>query len=707
MRRSRHLVTLAAPVAAMTLVVGVACGPTGQPPVLDPLENQVAYVGSEFTLELSASDGDLDELHFDFRPDVPDIRQRAAIRPYGPSRAVFQWTPNAADVGVHFIDFTVTDGSFTETETITIEVKASVGVNDAPIFREPLGTGATLDLSSKSCIELRIVVEDPDTPEVFIDHEPPRIEGAELIQETGFTARWKWCPTREQIATMDRWALTLSADDGDNPKTVKNFLVVLRKPPLANCPGEAPVIAHTPADESTLVGLTIVAEISDAEGLKSEPLFYYTLTPPASPPDLGSMTQLTMVRLDGDMKSGTWGADVPNPVASDPPGTSKTLYYVIVAGDNDDPEGDCDHVTQAPAVGTYQMNVTNPGGSGGLALCQECTADVQCGGPGDNCLRMGSEGKSYCFKACSSDTECPAGYYCSITMMTSVDGASARQCIPETYRCSTQTTPLSCTDDAYEENDTREVASGQTALVPGTYSSLRSCPAGSSGDDEDFYKIEITADSQVTASISGGTATDLDLALLDATGTVLSRSESTTSMESVTKCLSPGTYYLRVYAWGTGENSYSLTFQRQAASCAAACVDDPEEPDDNYQSARRVDTAYPYRSQTNAICSGDDDWYRVYLNANQTIYVTLAFTQTNAQEDLDVLLYRGTTNLIPCSEADPSGCSSNGQSATSNENFQYTVASAGYYYVVVHGWNGSANLYDICIGVTSTSCPPL
>jgi hypothetical protein len=573
MRRSRHRVALA------TVVATLGCVGQGQPPLLEPIGDQVAFVGIELRIELRATDPDLDELRFSFHSSLPGLAQRAQVVTTGHQAAEFRWTPLGTDVGWHYFDFSVTDGRHTVTETIEIEVRASVGENGAPIFREPLGSGTTLDLAVRDCVEIRIVVEDPDSIEVELAEEEPRIEGAQLVQETGLTGRWTWCPTATQIAAKDRYGLVLSADDGENPKTLKNFLVVIRKP-RPDCDGIPPVVTHVPEDEATLLDLTILADIEDDVGLKGEPLFYYSTTDPGSPPDVGAMVQTSMILLDGTTKSGTWGADVPSPVAHLSAGASRTLYYVIVAEDLDDGEEGC--VTQAPAVGSFQMKVTNPGGSGGLGLCAACTADVQCGGAGDHCLYMG--GTTHCFQACSSDANCPSGYYCSITQFTSIDGAKARQCIPDDYSCSTSSGPT--------------------------------------------------------------------------------------------------------------------------------CVDDAHEPDDGPTTARDVDAAVnldlgPYVSQTNAICAWNEDWFKVYLYAGETLHVGLAFTQTSYKEDLDVLLYRGSTLLTRCLEGDTSGCDpDNGQSWTSNESFVWPVGTSGTHYVVVRGWNGSENLYDVCIGLSSVHCPP-
>jgi len=404
------------------------------------------------------------------------------------------------------------------------------------------------------------------------------------------------------------------------------------------------------------------------------------------------------------MMSGTWAVDVPNPVANESPGSSAQLYYVIVVEDNDDAEGKCDHLTQAPETGSFTITVTNPGGSGGLGLCDSCTADVQCGGPGDNCVFLG--GGYHCFQGCQNSSECPTDTYCSFAAFTSVDGAEARQCIPNDYQCDGGGGPPTCSDDSFEENDSLTEAMSKPALSTGTHSSLKSCPA-TSGDDEDWYKIDVSSDAQVSLSISGGSATDLDLALYDSNGTLVDKSDSLSSNESLSTCLTPGAYYARVYAYGSGENTYSLTYNQTASNCGSSCQDDGEEDDDNAGQARFVDlNNAPYISQTNAICAWDDDWYEVMMFSGETLYATLTFLQSNGMEDLDVYIYQGSTNLTGCSEQTPWTCDpQNGQSGSSDETLTWPITQTDTYHVVVHGWSGSENLYDICIGLAPNDCP--
>jgi hypothetical protein len=665
--------------------------------------DQVVAVGSELVLQLRATDADGDTLDYSFSSDAPDLGDRASITRTPSGDGTFRWRPVAADVGQWHFDFKASDGDHTATLPVMIEVRSAIGAETVPVFREPLGTGTTLDLAVRECLDIPVLVEDQDSVAVTIAQEEPAIEGSTLDQSGPFAANWHWCPTRDQIDAEDRYTLTLSADDSDNPKTIKNYLVVLRRPPPMNCPGNPPVISHTPMNVSQVVDLTIDATISDDMGLRQPPLLYYATTAPSDPPDLGAMTQATMLLIDGDMTNGTWAADVPNPAAQLPQGSMRTLYYVIVANDDDDAAGGCDHETRSPASGTHQMVVTNPGGDGNLGLCQTCSADVQCGDSDDNCVHVGTG--DYCLKSCTSSAECGAGYTCSASPVTSVDGVSARQCVPSSGSCSMTTT---CLDDFFEDNDSRAQASHLPDLDPDTYD-FTSCPLpDGSNDDEDWFPIILTADATVTVTLAGQSVSDLDLGLYDAAGVRLASATGPTSNESIMRCLTPGTYYVRVYAWGAGtQNTYSLTYARSAGACPMVCSDDASEDDDNAIQSRVID--YPlFTSAAQQICPGDSDWYEVLMDNSEELIVDLTFNQAAANQDLDIHLYDSqSVDTTPCSVQSPGTCDfDNGQGADSNEHFEFTAPATGCaaptyctYYVVIQGYNNSSNSYDIRIEV--------
>jgi hypothetical protein len=342
------------------LATAVACS-AGGAPELTGLTDQVAQVGSELTVTLDGSDPDGDRLEYDFgAADLGDIGDRARLTVSPSGVGVFRWTPLAADVGRHAFDFSASDGDHTTTVTVTIDVKSAIGSATAPAFVQPLGTGTTLDLTVDDCVDLDIVIEDQDTTELEIAQEEPLIPGATLTQEDGTTAHWRWCPSAAQAGTK-RNTLILSASDGENPKTLKTFLVVLRDA-TGVCPGAAPTIEHVPANVTSGADLTIDARVRDDRGVIDAPLFYFSTTRPSNPPDLAQMVQLSTLEIDGSPTDGIYAADVPNPAAGLPSGTQRSLFYVFVADDNDDAAGSCDHTTTSPV---FEMTVT----SNGAAAC--------------------------------------------------------------------------------------------------------------------------------------------------------------------------------------------------------------------------------------------------------------------------------------------------------------------------------------------------
>lgn len=679
-----------------------SCAVGGGPATLSlgPVAPQVAFVGSELSVQLEARDPDQDALHWRFRTDVPEMcragRCRGVVQALEDGGAVFKWVPRSEDVGSWTLEFQVTDGETVVTRRTTVEVRTSIGYEGLPRFIQPLGTGTTLDLSRADCVEFDVVVDDPDSPEVQIAQEPPVIQGATLTSHDAFTASWRWCPTEAQLREGGHRRLVLSASDGTNPKTLKNYLVVIRRPPKPGCGGSPPALAHTPGDWSSLGDVRITARVRDDMGVKHEPLLYYGTTRPGDTPDLSRMTQTSMIRVSGTNTDGTWEGRIPNPAVSGP----ATLYYVIAASDGGDGSGGCEQVAQAPNRGAFEIQVTPPAGGSdarGAEACEPCSSDRACGGPEDACVRMGTSGDTHCLLACASDADCAGEYRCSEDPITSVDGASRRLCVPQAESCA-PAGDASCADDAREENDTREAVAAASPLPPGAHGMLVSCHP-STGDDEDWYPIRIDSASQIIATLTGGDETDLDLALYDADGGLIELSESLRSSEDLTACLTPGDYFLRVYSFGEGRNQYGLTWDRRAATCDGSdvCEPDSNEPDDDTASARRVSLSSPFSSDGNTVCGGNDDWYRVHLSSGQNLVVDLLFIQTSYDQDLDLhFLDEFGTDLTPCTEADPSTCSVfQGQSVDSNEHYEHLVSTTGTYYVVVHGFAGAENGYDI------------
>ncbi|MGE3547791.1 MAG: PPC domain-containing protein, partial [Kofleriaceae bacterium] len=534
--------------------------------------------------------------------------------------------------------------------------------------------------------------DDQDSAQVTIEQMEPVIPGSELTQDGGHTASWHWCPTKEQ-AVEYRHTLYLSADDGDNPKKIKELVFTVREGNGTTCPGTGPVIDHTVSNVMTILDIPVTASVTDDMGLKGAPMLYYSHTPPPDPVDPQTMTQVEMV-----LDNGKYTAKVKNPAVMLPAGMSATVYYVIVASDDDDPIGTCDHTTISKL---YAMKVTSTGVANSEA-CESCSHDTQCG-TGDLCVYMGAMNASYCLQSCVDG--CPTGFTCSAQKLPSVDGASDYQCVPQSGSC--EMPQASCEDDIWEDNDTMADAAANPSLVGNTNYELVSCPGdGAIAVDDDWYKLTIAADTKVTLTLTGEATTNLNLRLYDENGGSVTSSNSPMSSEKIIVCLTPGTYYARVLG-GNAQNLYTLEYQSSGQSCTSTCTDDSYEQDDTFSQSfptlinDGILNRTVFERTGGKICAGDDDWYRVPLFTGNKLIMDLTFTHSPLH-DLDLHLYKNGVDQWPCDIGVPSSCSiAHGQGSASNEHAEF-VAPAGceppnpcLYDVVVHGYANSSNSYDL------------
>jgi hypothetical protein len=671
------------------------------PPSLQPIADQSASVGVELSIELRASDSDGDSLTFDFdAPSVMDIKSRAQLSAFADNVAIFRWTPQASDRNAmpYAFDFKVSDGHSTTTETVQITVNDAAG-GSAPIFRQPLGTGTTLDLSTDKCIDVAIVVEDTDSTMVTLSEVAPTIDGAMLTQTDPFMGTWHWCPSAAQIAAQDRYLLQLLADDGTN-QTTKSYLIVLRTPSGMNCPGAPPAITTTPLTaQSTISDLQVSAEVTDDKGVKSV-LLYWTTTMPADPPDIASMTPVAMTLSTGDALDGTYGGSIPNPVAGMAAGTKVTVYYIIEAKDKDDPTGTCNHLVDSPMTGTYAVDVTAPSGMQGTGVnCDPCTKDVQCS-TGYECIQIGSSG-TFCARECTGNPPCDNMYSCSTSPLTSVDGHSSRYC-----RASSMTCPpmLVCNDDSLEPNNSRTTITDPTSMnlpfTNGVFSqnNLVMCPInGGTAANEDWYEMSlpdafdlITAQINLKDYATGLGHSDLDLELVDNSGGILDYSYGTGNTEYAAACvpMSATHAFAHVFVGGTTyvASKYDMTVTRTGP--------DPQEAvgDNNHETNVSIPTTGG--SISGNIC-GSEDWLYTVLVERERLAVDLKYTSKSytANDDLTLQVMRDNCS----SGATPTAVAA-GAPVDGGLRVDYNSPDGGgdcYYVVVGAKYEGGGNTYQI------------
>jgi len=129
------------------------------------------------------------------------------------------------------------------------------------------------------------------------------------------------------------------------------------------------------------------------------------------------------------------------------------------------------------------------------------------------------------------------------------------------------------------------------------------------------------------------------------------------------------------------------------------CVDDRFEDNDTCAAAAPVTPGtYPNLQ----VCSGDNDFFSVDLKAGDTLTVTISFS--HPQGDLDMVLF----------DTDCSTELSRSNSTTDNEEVTGTAAADGTYFVLIYGYEGAENSYDMVVEVpsagptaTPTSTPTL
>ena len=529
---------------ALPLVLGSSGCKGGNPPVIQDIPNTEALVGQTLTITVIATDKDPgDKLTFRFEaPNVPDIGTTAAMTTGPDGHGLFTFTPVASQLGPRLFDFYASDGKHEDVYTVEITVRGAVGSGSAPTFHQPMGPGIALAFAAGDSLSVPIELGDPDSTDLTLAVVPPTLEASELsAASNGFTGTWFWEPTREQTPkATNRFEVTFSADDGDNPPTLKRFQVVLRKNGAGACAGDPPKVEHQPEDKATLQDLRITARITDDAGLDGPPYVLYATVDPGDPVDYKAMV-LTEMELDsGDTRDGTWTGVVPNPVASGPEGSQGTLYYLISASDEE-----C--TADTPATGTHAITITNqPGEAGGL--CDPCSADVQCGGASDLCIAH-PDG-NFCGKFCQESTDCSGDSVCSAEPIGSVEGVTARQCIPNSGTC--EGGGGTCDDDGSEPNQAPDAA---TPLAAGSHD-FTVCPGNS-----DWFRIDLNETASIEAWLEGDDPPDIDLQLTDAAGVLIEASLNGGSSEDLTSaCLDPGSYRLLVDSIGAESGDYTVGY---------------------------------------------------------------------------------------------------------------------------------------------------
>jgi hypothetical protein len=650
----------------LALVSLSACGPSTGPQLLpiDPSEVAVSA-----TLRLSLDVNNPSGVPLEFRVEAPMglvAFDSVATISGTPAGGELRFTPLAAHVGVHEVQIVIAAPGGGEYDRQPALITVIAADDAAPVFLEP-GAGGTYDLTRDPCVRFAIEIRDDDSPSVDIRERTPLPEGAMLVSGGPKSATFDWCPTNDQVAASERWTISLEANDGDHEAVPHNYVVVLRSGGGGCGSGSAPSITlRSPlADErvTSSTGYDVTVSITDDLGLRDAPLLYWSTETPADPPDITAFEQVVFESTGGD----SYRARVPPLGLAE--GEERTVYYLVSATDNDDATGTtCDHRTDSRVVGFNAV-----GGAGGVSLnvCSPCSASVECGALG---ICVPADAGTRCLTACPTNT-CTDGLSCVLAVST--EGALEQVCGRVSELCGGSTG--SCTEDGNEPNDTTATAT----LLTGGMTRGQICSMNS-----DYYRIDATISDQVVVRIAGFShaAGDLDLQLLESSGTILGSSASTMDSESITFCArDTGPIFARVLGYLTAENPYDLTVTRTADAC---CVNDAFEPDNSRATARPV----VGDGFEGTLCPMDSDHIAIPVTGASRVEIDVTFD--SARSDIDIELTGPTGTVI---------ASSRGTSDL--ETIDTMVTTAGTYVLRVFGFTAESNSYLGQVTVTgSTSC---
>ncbi len=194
---------------------------------------------------------------------------------------------------------------------------------------------------------------------------------------------------------------------------------------------------------------------------------------------------------------------------------------------------------------------------------------------------------------------------------------------------------VSC-EDAYEENDTAELAA---SLGLGAYPGLTICQG-----DDDYYAVALLAGDRLVLDLSFVDADgDIDVQLQDAAGAWVASGTTANDDEHLEADIAEdGLYFARVYRFGTeGEpvQGYELSLDVGEVPEPVDCPLDPWEDNDDEASASIVGAG---SFSGASICMDDPDWFAVDAAEGQRLTVDLLFIDEEGDVDLRVVAPDGT-----------------------------------------------------------------
>ena len=205
--------------------------------------------------------------------------------------------------------------------------------------------------------------------------------------------------------------------------------------------------------------------------------------------------------------------------------------------------------------------------------------------------------------------------------------------------------------------------------------------------DEDYFAVDTDAGDVIEADITfSHYEGDLDLQIVDESGSTVASSISISDDESLAhETETGGTYYVVVYGYSGAVNDYDISVD----VADAAEFGDRLEPNDDEANATDLGDG---GTETGLEISNaeDEDFFAVDADAGELVTAEATFSHYDG--DLDVEIRNPDGEVVTSS-----------LSITDDERVSHTAETNGTYYVVVYGYSGATNSYDIDVDTTTLS----
>jgi hypothetical protein len=191
--------------ASQTVIITV--NSVNRPPVLAAIGNKSVDEGQSLSFTVSATDADNDLVAY----SVQNLPTGASF-----ANRVFTWTPNYSQAGTYSVIFSASDGTASDSQTITITVN-SVNLNQPPVLAA---------IRNKTIYEGRILSFTVSATDA--DNDPITYSIQNLPSGASFSnGVFTWTPNYSQAGT---YSVIFSASDGQ-AQTSQTVVITVKKTP--------------------------------------------------------------------------------------------------------------------------------------------------------------------------------------------------------------------------------------------------------------------------------------------------------------------------------------------------------------------------------------------------------------------------------------------------------------------------------------------